>query len=77
MSASYEWMSVLIKFTISQHGSVLRNPRKVCSVMTSLHVEAIVLKSCVVWVENIPVPRVKTRLAVDRVKPWLTHIVFP
>ena len=52
-------MSLLIKFTISQHGSILRNPCEVCSVVSSLHVKAIVLKSCVVWVENIPIPMMR------------------
>ena len=55
----YFLMSLLIKFTISQHGSILRNPGEVCSVVSSLHVKAIVLKSCVVWVENIPVPMMR------------------
>ena len=55
----YFLMSLLIKFTISQHGSILRNPREVCSVVSSQHVKAIVLKPCVVWVENIPVPMMR------------------
>ena len=55
----FSLLPILIQFTTSQHGSILRNPREVCSIVSSLHIKAIVLESGVVRIENIPVSTIK------------------
>ena len=55
----FSLLPILIQFTSSQHGSILRNPREVCSIVSSLHIKAIVLESGVVRIENIPVSTIK------------------